>query len=457
MRCAVYARISRDPEEQSAGVDRQLVRGKETALSRGWTVSATFVDNDASGYRGERPGFDELQDAIRAGEIEVVLVQHQDRLARNVTAFRRFADLCVEHDVRIETWAGPLDTASASGRFTSTIQAATDEHYSALISEKARAAHAEIAGRGEPNGGRRPFGYVRTRNAEGFRTFEPHPDEAPELVRLFDRAATGASLHSLAVDLNDRGVATAGGSQWRTARIRDVLSNITYIGMRTHRGEALPGNWEPLVDRETFETVQLILSGRVRGPFNNVRKRFLAGGIARCGLCDRPLVSKPIRGKSSYVCHSVTDGGCGKIRVDGEGLEDHVSDLILEALANPRIGEALERRQGADNSEIVAKLDALDRRRTELAEAFAMNEIDRAQLRAGTARIDEQRQDLRSQLAPTRGPLLTVGDLVDLWESEDVEWRHRVAAVLFDKVIVNPAVRGRNYFDPGRVDIVWNT
>ena len=53
MRTALYARISRDPEDQKVGVDRQLVRGREVAEAHGWTVVETFTDNDASGFNGD--------------------------------------------------------------------------------------------------------------------------------------------------------------------------------------------------------------------------------------------------------------------------------------------------------------------------------------------------------------------------------------------------------------------
>src|SRR5690606_9303497 len=124
----------------------------------------------------------------------------------------------------------------------------------------------------------------------------------------------------------------------------------------------------------------------------------------------------------------------GKIRILGDDFEEHVGDVIVTALTDPRIAEALQRRQDAGNGEALAELDALERRRTDAAEAFAMGEIDRGQLAAITAKLDERRDEIITKLKPANGPRLTIHDLADLWESEDVQWRNRVASTLFEKI-----------------------
>ena len=47
----------------------------------GWTVVATFDDNDLSAYTGKtRPGFEALLDAMKRGDIDAVICWHPDRL-----------------------------------------------------------------------------------------------------------------------------------------------------------------------------------------------------------------------------------------------------------------------------------------------------------------------------------------------------------------------------------------
>ena len=405
--------------------------------------SQTRLRGPLRGYRGQR--------------VEAIVVQHQDRLARNVSTFRAFADLCSAHDVRIETWSGPLDTASASGRFTSTIQSATDEHYSALISEKARAAHADIAKRGEPNGGRRPYGYERTTLTDEAgkerRTFAPHPVEAPILAEMYQRFTEGESIRSIVLDLDARGLRTTTGARWSTARFREIIGNPIYAGRRTHRGIESPGNWPALIDPATVQTVKATFNGR-RRPGQNLRRYYLAGGLSLCGVCGTTLVARPQRGKRRYGCPPDVEGSCGGIGIQAIELEDQIGELIVSVLADPRIIEAVGQLRDTGNSDVLAEIETVEARRTQLAEAFAMGEIDRAQLSAGTFRLDEQRDELRSKL--TSAPsTLTVDDLRELWDSERVDWRNRVASTLIESIVINRAVPGRSKYDPDRVEITW--
>jgi len=334
MRTAVYARISRDPEEQREGVDRQIERATKIAAERGWQVVDTFADNDLSGFKTtRRPGFEALRDRIVSDGIEAVLVQHQDRLARNVQTFRNFADLCRDHDVRLETWSGPIEINSATGRFTSTVQSAVDEHYSALISEKVRVVVDERARLGQPNGGRRAFGYLagdptrsRTHN------FEIDPDEADVVRELYARVLAGESIRAIRIDLNARQILTTAGNPFNNRGVRELLINPRYIAMRTHRGNVIgEAAWEPIIDRETFERAQAILGDPRRRDYTGGPRTYYLSGLAYCGTCGHRLVARPqwrpnlnVR---SYGCPARAEGGCGGSRIIAQPLEDFIRDV----------------------------------------------------------------------------------------------------------------------------------
>ena len=113
------------------------------------------------------------------------------------------------------------------------------------------------------------------------------------------------------------------------------------------------------------------------------------------------MQARPQRGKRRYGCVPEKSGGCQK-GIQAVELEEQVGALIVEVLSDPRIIEAVSRFQDTGNEDTLAEIDAVEARRTELAEAFAMGEIDRAQLAAATAKLDSQRDQLRGQL--TSGP-----------------------------------------------------
>jgi DNA invertase Pin-like site-specific DNA recombinase len=85
MTVAVYVRVSTQRQAQAQTIEQQLERLREHLRSQGMALTSEriFRDDGYSGATLNRPGLDRLRDAVRAGEIEQVLVTDPDRLARN--------------------------------------------------------------------------------------------------------------------------------------------------------------------------------------------------------------------------------------------------------------------------------------------------------------------------------------------------------------------------------------
>jgi hypothetical protein len=58
---------------------------------------------------------------------------------------------------------------------------------------------------------------------------------------------------------------------------------------------------------------------------------------------------------------------------------------------------------------------------------------------------------------PGHAPWLPAGadDLKRVWEKEELDWRRALLSAVLERVEVGSAVKGRNFFDPGRVRIIW--
>ena len=85
MRTAVYVRVSTARQAQAQTIDQQLDRLRVHLQAQSTTLddSAIFRDDGQSGATLNRPGLDRLRDAVRAGEIDRVLITDPDRLSRN--------------------------------------------------------------------------------------------------------------------------------------------------------------------------------------------------------------------------------------------------------------------------------------------------------------------------------------------------------------------------------------
>src|SRR3954453_5391654 len=73
LRAALYCRISEDRYEEAEGGERQEGICEKFAADRGYDVVARFIDNDRSAMHGQRPNYRTMLDAIRRGEIDVVV------------------------------------------------------------------------------------------------------------------------------------------------------------------------------------------------------------------------------------------------------------------------------------------------------------------------------------------------------------------------------------------------
>ena len=85
MRTVVYVRVSTLRQAQAQTIEQQLDRLRACFRSRGVELASEdiFRDDGYSGATLNRPGLDRLRDAVRAREVEQVLVTDPDRLARN--------------------------------------------------------------------------------------------------------------------------------------------------------------------------------------------------------------------------------------------------------------------------------------------------------------------------------------------------------------------------------------
>src|ERR687897_1987128 len=83
MRTVVYVRVSTLRQAQTIEQQLDRLRAWFAAHGRELTGEDVFRDEGYSGATLNRPGLDRLRDAVRAGEVERVLVTDPDRLARN--------------------------------------------------------------------------------------------------------------------------------------------------------------------------------------------------------------------------------------------------------------------------------------------------------------------------------------------------------------------------------------
>ena len=150
-RAAIYCRISEDRAGAGLGVERQREDCEALATRLGVDVIATYADNDVSAYSGKpRSGYLALLDAIRDGDVDLVLAWHEDRLHRSPRELEDYIDACQPRSVATSfVQAGDLDLLTASGRMTARIRGSVSRMESEHKSERVKRAQLQAAQAGK--------------------------------------------------------------------------------------------------------------------------------------------------------------------------------------------------------------------------------------------------------------------------------------------------------------------
>lgn len=458
---AVYARISSDQDGTALGVQRQVKDCRKLADELGWTVAEEYVDNDISAYSGKkRPAYEAMLTDLAKGRRDAVLVYHADRLTRRPIELEQFLEVVTAAGVRnVRFVAGAaVDVANGDGLLVLRMLAAVAANESASKSRRVRRKMDENAAAGLPHGGhQRPFGFQADKIT--------HDHAEAEVVRtMVARMLAGESARSIATWLNDSDVQPVSGKTWSTTTVRAIVTSPRIAGLREHRGEVVgEAVWDPIISVEDHQRAIAQVEAR-KVTKKRTPQRYLLSGLLRCGKCGNRLYSSKRATSRRYVCLSGPDhGGCGRLTVVAEPVEDLITDAVLYRLDTPELADTLAGRAQADEAtaeladEIAADRAQLD----ELAELYAAKAIPAREWLAARNPIEARINDAEARLSrATRSDALVglVGNgegLRGQWAELGLDRRHAIVVAVLDHAVIGPGVSGARSMDPGRVEPVW--
>lgn len=478
MRTAVYARLSRDRSGLSENVAIQRRDCQEHAQAQGWEVTALYEDNDLGASRysrnRERPGYQQMLAAIRAGEVEAVLVTEMPRLYRRLEELLELIHLAEKTPFRhIETTEGGgynLSTAEGIHNAVSAVNNAVLEtrRFSDRMKRKKRAQARE----GRFGGGVRPFGY----EADGVTVRE---SEAAIIREVAERIIAGESLYSICRDLHDRGIVGSTGQTFQRHTLKRLMTGKRLIGIRTHNGEAeYKAVWPAILDQDTWAKLQLVLQADYRytttAPTKG-RRTYLLTGMIFCGRdgCEVRMIGQGGGGVRQYGCR-----GDGIVQRRGyhlsrqaEPLEALVTEAVLYRLDSPKLAQFLAQ----DNGELSGLQDQYFEQKARLDNLitdYATGLLNREQLALAKVAAEEALEATKRRLARMEHNHVLASipagkSLREAWDGADTNWRRALVGLVVEKVIVLPGRPGEHrwkakdgrswFFQPDHVRIVWKT
>jgi len=448
MRAAIYLRQSKDTAGTGLAVDRQRIDCEKLAAERGWTVVATFTDNDLSASSGKlRPGYQELLRLIDAGEIDVVAAWAIDRLMRRLSDLESLIVRCETAGVRVATVSGDIDLSTDAGRLVGRILSSVAQGEVERKSCRQRRAALQAAESGRPP----------SRRAFGFTNGGHDPAEAPALVELYGLVLAGMSMLAACRWLNERGLRTTTGRVWDRSSVRKMLLNPRNAGLRAHRGEVVAaGTWEPIVAEEVFRAVVEKITDPARRSHSGNARRWLGGGLYLCHCGAKVRVNYSHHGQRVYQCQA-----SAHLSRSADPIDDLVSQVMVARLRRADLADLLAPDNRAEVQELRSEAATLRLRLDQVGADYADGLLTGRQLHAATERVTEALRVAERALADAgRGsrlaPLLGAADPGQAWLDADLPTRQAVLDTLA-VVTVLPGTPGRAPFTTESVRIDWRT
>lgn len=460
MRAAIYLRQSLDRDGNELGIDRQREDVLRLAESRGWTVAAEFVDNDVSAMsRKPRPAFSAMMTRVDAGEFDVIVARHMDRLLRRIAELESVLERCKAASVSIITAADGVDTSTDGGRLVARILSSVAQGEVERKGARQRSAAVQAAKQGRWVGGRRAFGY----EPDGVTIREA---EAALIKQAYADVLAGESLGEVTRRWIASGVSPTQGASWNRASVRDILTNPRHAGLRRYRaadevrkiranpelGIVGPAEWPGTVDEATWRAAVRLMCdpSRTRPP---VGGKGLLTGVAICGVCERSVHRGGARRHyPMYRCRS------GKhVSRMSDPVDEYVSSVAVARLTQPDAA-LLWSAELPDAEALMAEADTLRRRRDDLALDYADGAMTREQFRAANERVLSRLGDIETQIAAagTTSPLSIVAaeNVDETWLNLSIAQQRNIIAALMTPVLHLPG-RGTRTFREETVEIRW--
>lgn len=498
---ALYCRLSRDDELQ--GDSNSIIHQKEMlskyAKERGFTNPRFFVDDGVTGTVFNRPGLNAMLEEVKSGGVATVIVKDQSRIGRDVLEVWLMKRTFEENEVRFIAANDNLDTANGFD-IMSICRDVLNEWYVADTSKKICAVKRSNALAGKC-AGRPPCGYYAVNGSN--QVWEIDEAAAENVREIFRRIIAGDGPHIIGKDFDSRGIDspmvhyrknkgiadTEKDTTWYTYIISRIAENPAYIGQLVSQKYSTPSyknhkhilrpeeDWviienhhEPIIDIETFNTVQRLRANRRRP--NKVGECTPLSGLLFCADCNSKLAIACNTAKYQYyVCTVYRNSNkhyrkdCTRHGIKREEIEQLVFDKIKEVVAFAR-----ENKEGfAEKVRVSTSKDAgrtIKRKTTELAKADRRiadldNIIKRIYEDNVVGKLSDERfakllddyeaeqkalisetEALRVEVEEIRGKTANLQSFMNIVErcSQITELTAEVARTFVDRVVVHEAV-----------------
>ena len=380
LRAALYLRVSTVRQaEHDVSIPDQKRQGEAYCQARGYQLVETYVDAGASATNDRRPEFQKMIEAgtTKPSPFDIVVVHSFSRFFRDHFELEFYVRKLAKNGVKLvsitqEMGDDPMHVMMRQ------IMALFDEYQSKENAKHVLRALKENARQGFWNGSLPPIGYrVVAAEQRGSKTkkkleIDPlHADTVRLIYQLYlegDGTRGSLGVKKIVSYLNERRIFTRDGGRWGVGQVHRILTRTTYVGRHEFNkrsktkelkpvSEVVPVEVPPLIDRQTFDTVQAHLKSRNPKitPARVTSGPTLLTGICFCADCGGAMTLRTGKnGRYRYYTCSIKarqgETGCKGRSIPMSKLDDLVAHHLEDRLLDPErleeiLASLLDRRQ----------------------------------------------------------------------------------------------------------------
>lgn len=376
---AVYARLSKDDgdkAESNSIASQKLICEEYIEKQDDLELVDIYADDGYSGVDFDRPAFRRLEQDVRDGKINAIVVKDLSRFSRNYIDGGRYLEkIFPAIGVRFIAVNDSYDTSRGnpqSDSFLIPFKNLVNDTYCKDISVKVRSNLDVKRRNGEYVGSFTPYGYKKDETEKNRLVVDEY---AGDIVRkIFSMYKDGISIGRIADRLNELGVLSpmeyklsegihfdtsfrlSRSAKWSYTAVRRILTNEVYIGALVQGKRGTPNykvhvvqnrdesEWirvedahEALITYDDFVVVNTMLSGDTRSCSGD-NETNLFSGFLFCADCGQPMNRKVVPSHNKkylyYVCSShKRHEGCSAHSISSKEVEKAVLGAVKTQIA----------------------------------------------------------------------------------------------------------------------------
>jgi len=458
--CA-YCRVSTDKDDQTNSLENQK-RFFESYINRNheWELVNIYVDEGISGTSVKRrKAFNQMIEDAENKAFDMILTKEISRFARNTLDSIYYTRKLKELGIGVIFMTDNINTLDADSELRLTIMSSIAQEESRKISERVKWGQKRQMEKGVVFGNR-IFGYI-IKNGK----ISVNPKEA-EIVRLiFDLYLNeNMGLYTLCKELQTRGIPTPSGKiTWNNPSLHAILKNEKYIGILkqkksittdflNHRRKVndnddyiiIENNHEPIIDKQTFDNVQLELERRrsYKPEKSKYSSRHVWSGKLECAYCKSKFRRRKNNRKSpkpQFIWQCTTGVIYGKQKeVQGQLIgcnckfvhENYLEKMLIDVINNlafnkdnvtsavkAALKEVIQNDDTDISSDILKDIEKIEKKKKKLIDLFYEDGITKAEFKKLNDENNRQIEILQNKLDDIKKSSEEINKLQDIFET----------------------------------------